>query len=183
MSGVLHAELMNTGGPGSYGFPNITPVTISASIVYLTLPPKNVAASIQINNGVNSYIPGSYAGTVGYYAVAGVTVEKNQLVITDWLPWGGNPSNYEVQAQYVSSTTGTNTLDPTFQSLGTWYNLGNTYTSNAVIYNLLVTGPSTARDVYEDITFNVNIRYVGTTTNLISVPVTLTGETEYAPPV
>ena len=104
-------------------------------------------------------------------------------MITDWLPYGGAPSNYEVQAQYVSSTSGTSTLDPAYQSIGTRYNLGNTYGSNAVIYNLLVVGPTTAKINSKDITFNVNIRYRGTTQNLVSVPVTLTADAEYAPPV
>ena len=106
------------------------------------------------------------------------TIGNNGIIFTnEWNPKNDPASNYEIQATYISSTTGTTQLNasPTNQNLGTWYNMGAQ--GFFILYSLYAIISLSVSDEHKQMTIRIDIRrasdQVIVATNTVSLEVSV----------
>ena len=98
----------------------------------------------------------------------GATIYANIPYVDEWNHLHAPLGDYDVQAVFLSSTSGTTSLDPSNAQLGVWYNLNTTI----VMYNLYSVATYTG-DVEQDVTMQINIRESSTHKIISTTTVTL----------
>lgn len=122
-----------------------------ASVTFDTTPAT--AGIMYVNTGF-IFGNGSTAppNSVVEYQANSIVPSSGTVFTTEWNPNNAPASDYEIQAVYVSSSSGTTTLAAGFQQLNTWYNLG----SQAFVMYAIQNDPAVLP--INQITMTINIR-------------------------